>query len=334
MRHKLAVLALLTLAMSSMAKNFPFGSGVVPAVRAGDLKTEYWTDSNGVQHPIWQDPEIQFIVIRDTWALAEPSDGVYDWSYLDHGKNLAVQYAKNIVMSVNGAVYPQWLADEGVPVWQSHASGKTCLYPWNSTLQSKFAAFISAMGARYQPSRYVVGVTMYAGGTAIECFFAEDSVDTMKLDGIAGGGTGSGAVFWENAAKTLINDYIAAFPTTSVYLATGNCYAGDNHASMTDLANWFYAMPVPGSLQSNALSRTFPNGTFPHTTESSSSYLDVMYQYLQPIKTLQQSDPMATNTNVTQNAYNNSGVAVQAYPNDASNDSGAGEDYFNDLLGL
>ena len=96
---------------------------------------------------------------------------------------------------------------------------------------------VTAMGSQFDSQPLVRAISMWCGGTAIECFFAQTQGDATALDQIAGGGTGSGAVFWENAAKTLITDFLHAFPNTPVYLATGTCYP-DSNATMTDLANW------------------------------------------------------------------------------------------------
>ena len=114
-----------------------------------------------------------------------------------------------IVISVAGAQAPQWLYNEGVLQWSSNKTQATAPYPWSGT-QAKWGAFISAMGARYDGYNLVRAVTMWAGGTAIECYFARNGTDDQKLDSIAGGGAGSGAVFWENPARTLIAYYINA----------------------------------------------------------------------------------------------------------------------------
>ena len=179
---------------------------------------------------------------------------------------------------------------------------------------------------------------MWAGGTGIECFFARNGTDDQKLDSIAGGGAGSGAVFWENAAKTLIGYYVSAFPTTNLYLATGQNYSGDQQGSMTDLANWFVSQkPYRYGLQSNALSSTYPafNSSynyypFPHTTLNCADVYN-MYQYVSPIGKMSGSP---TNKQVMQNAYNANGWAVQCHPNDPSYDDEAGVIWFNQQYGL
>lgn len=91
---------------NGMAKPFPKGAGIVCPVRDANLANESWTDSAGGQHLIWSDSNIIFILIRDQWQYAEPSDGAYDWSYLDKGLNLARSYGKPIVISVDGAAAP------------------------------------------------------------------------------------------------------------------------------------------------------------------------------------------------------------------------------------
>jgi hypothetical protein len=215
---------------------------------------------------------------------------------------------------VDGSEAPQWLYNEGVPLWKS-TTGATAPYPWNSTLQSKWSALITTLGVQYDANPLVHAVTMWCGGTAIECFFAETQADKTKLDGLAGGLRGSGAILWENAAKTLINDFFKAFPNTPVYLATGLCYP-DTNTTMSDLATWFRAQAhYINGMQSNALSATFPSGgIFPHTILQSSTLSPILYQDLARISSPRMQG--ATMGQVIKNGENENAKAIQVYPSD------------------
>ena len=260
----------------------------------------------------WKNANVRGVLLRIFWSDLETKDGQYDWSYFTTGLQLATSNNKWLVLSVDGSEAPQWLHNQDkVPLWRS-TSGATAPYPWNSTLQEKWSEMVVTMGEQYDGNSLVHAVTMWCGGTGIECFFAENHSDAEKLDKIADGGPGSGAVLWENAAKTLIADFFTAFPNTPVYLATGLCYPNSN-ATMTDLVNWFRAQAhLVNGMQSNALSRTFPTGgIFSHTTLSTSTLSPIMYQDLAPINSARMQG--ATMGQVIANGENEHAKAIQVY---------------------
>jgi hypothetical protein len=272
------------------------------------------SDPNIKLEACWNAANVRGVLLRVFWSHLEPKDGVYDWSYFTTGIGQAIAHNKWLVLSVDGSEAPEWLYDEGVPRWKS-TTGAKAPYPWNSILQSKWSEMVTNLGSRYDGQSLVHAVTMWCGGTGIECFFAENHTDGNKLDQIAGGGPGSGAVLWENAAKTLINDFFKAFANTPVYLATGLCYPNSN-ATMTDLANWYRAqIHYVNGMQSNALSATFPaGGIFPHTTLASSTLAPIMYQDLAPIISARMQG--ASLGQVIRNGETENAKAIQVYASD------------------
>lgn len=379
MKRIVTLVALILSACPALAfKQMPKGAGVVTTVRDANLANEHWTDSNGVKHYIWQDTNLKFVVIRDIWTLIEPNDVdtpnknyTYDWSYLDNAVSLARSNAKNIVISVSGGydkdlqepAYPSWLQGKGAYIWApSDIAPLSCPAPWDTTVQTKWRELVKALGARYDGDGHVIGVTMWAGGTSIECYFATTKCDACTLDNIAAtygvgsgcsGGcpdqnAGAGGTFWASGAEVLIQDFINAFPTTRLYLATGQNYIGDNGASMTSLACWFTNLnPSGNGLQSCALSYGYPakatglsdcandppitDYQFPHTNLPCSSINIIMYQYLDPIAN---PDMDGTNEQVMRWGYNANAWAIQCYPQDPGADNEAGVDWFNSKLGL
>jgi hypothetical protein len=273
------------------------------------------SDPKIITEACWSAANVRGVLLRVFWSHLEPKDGVYDWSYFKTGLEQAITHNKWVVLSVDGSEAPEWLYDKGVPLWKS-VTGAKAPYPWNSILQSKWSEMVTNLGSRYDGDSLVHAVTMWCGGTGIESFFAENHTDAGKLDNIAGGGPGSGAVLWENAAKTLINDFFKAFPNTPVYLATGLCYPNSN-ATMTDLVIWYRAQHYGNGMQSNALSATFPaGGIFPHTTLSSSTLAPIMYQDLAPIISPRMQG--ATLGQVIRNGETENAKAIQVYPSDPS----------------
>jgi Beta-galactosidase len=303
---RLFVTALAVTAIQSgfAQKPYPLGSMVALPSSDPNIKAE----------ACWKAANVRGVLLRVFWSHLQPTDGAYDWSYFTTGIQLATKYNKWVVISVDGSEAPKWLYTEGVPKWIS-VTGAKGPYPWNSTLQSKWSEVVTNLGSLYDGQPLVHAVTMWCGGTGIECFFAENQTDARHLDKIAGGGSGSGAVLWENAAKVLINDFFKAFPNTPVYLATGLCYP-DSNATMTDLVNWYRNQShYVNGIQSNALSATFPTGgIFSHTTLPSAILAPIMYQDLAPIISPRMQG--ATLGQVFRNGENENAQAIQVYPSD------------------
>jgi hypothetical protein len=322
MRTKLLLTLVVTAIHSGFAqKATPLGSMVA-------LPT---TDPNISTEACWTDPNVLGVLLRVHWREIEGRNGGYNWTYFATGLQLAKTNQKWVVLSVDGSFPPQWLWADGVPQWKS-TTGKTAPYPWNSTLQADWSAMITEMGSRFDGHPLVHAISIWCGGTAIECFFAQNQADATALDQIAGGGPGSGAAFWENAAKTLITDFLNAFPKTRVYLATGVCYP-DNDVTMTDLANWFLGQaPNARGMQSDSLSAHYPSGgIFPHTTLGVSHLgSPIMYQDLVPIGNPRLKG--ATLAEVISHGEKENAKAIQVYPTDPATDETALAD-FNAFIG-
>jgi hypothetical protein len=288
MRNLVAALVAIFLTQGAVAQK-PFPKGVMVVESVND-------DSNYPNWKAWSDPNVKGILLRVNWSDVQPPlGGAISWTYFED----VLQYNKTnnlgkwFVLSVDGAQAPQFVyfGIPAVPKWTS-STGGTCPYPWDTNLQGYWSTLISAMGKKFDGDQSVHGVTMWAGGTAIECFFARDQNDDDKLDDIAHDGSGNGWMLWEAAAKTLINDYMSAFPTTACYLACGQDYYGANEKrSMGDLASWFYNLRLGSNgLQSNAETNHYPfydntyrYWTFPHTALNCANYSLIMYQLLDPV---------------------------------------------------
>jgi hypothetical protein len=286
----------------------PLGSMVVLPVSDVNISTE----------ACWKDPNVRGVQLRVNWRDIAPKDGTYNWKYFTSGIQLATTNNKWVVLVVNGASPPEWLYDDGVPQWTS-TDGKHAPYPWNSIVQSKWSAMTTAMGSQFDGQSRVHAITMWCGGTSLESFFATTPTDATALDQIAGGGAGSGAAFWESAAKTLITDFLGAFPHTPLYLAAGTCYP-NNDATMTDLVNWFRSQsPATRGLESDALQKFYPSyGLFPHTTLLASSISPIMYQDLAAISSPRMKG--ATLADVISHGEKENAKAIQVYPTDPATD--------------
>jgi len=288
------------------------------------------SDPNISNEKCWKDSNVLGVLLRVAWWDVETRTDVYNFSYFTTGLQLASANNKWAVLAIDGSRAPEWMYKQGVPLWKSTEGGRAP-YPWNSTVQAQWAGMIAQMGSLYDTQSLVHGVTMWCGGTSIESFFAVSAADATALDQLAGGGIGSGAVLWENAAETLISDFINAFPNTPIFLATGTCYP-DNDATMTNVASWFLGQsPGARGMQSDALAMYYPSeGIFPHTTLDCASLSPIMYQELAAIGS-PRMDGAALAVVISHGEKENA-KAIQVYPTDPAKDENALAD-FNTYVG-
>jgi hypothetical protein len=308
----ISALALSAIHAGFAQKATPLGSMVVLPVADPLISSE----------ACWKDANVVGVLLRVNWWDVEHRNGTYDWSFFTNGIQLAAANNKWVVLTVNGSSPPHWIYLDGVPQWKSSA-GRAAPYPWNSTVQSTWSALITDLAAQFDGQAIVHAVSVWCGGTAIESYFAVSTTDAAALDQLAGGGAGSGAAFWESAAKTLITDYLTSFKQTPLYLATGTCYP-DNDATMTDLVNWFLGQTsgIRG-MESDALSEYYPSGVgiFPHTTLETADLPLIMYQDLQAIGNPKMKG--ATLAEVIAHGEKENAKAIQVYPTDPATDEGA-----------
>src|SRR5260370_29582949 len=105
-------------------------------------------------------PSVDGISIRQAWADLEPSEGVYNWAYLDTEIGLARSAGKKGLLRIeDGSLnIPPWVMN-GIattfsyldlnPYPSSYASTITIPVFWDSYYLAKKTAMITAVGARY-----------------------------------------------------------------------------------------------------------------------------------------------------------------------------------------
>jgi hypothetical protein len=180
--------------------------------------------------PGWFFPGCAGHALRIHWSTLEPSNGVFNWAYLDAAFALAAQYNKkisfNIIVGVNGT--PSWFT----PGTSITFSTGTVPAPWDSGFQTAFGAAISAAGARYDSNPYLSyvdchGMGASGAGTALFCSTTGD--DTIFFN-LFGGNATTAVATWVSAAVTLIGFYKAAFPNTPLSWNIGHTL-GDGTAA-------------------------------------------------------------------------------------------------------
>ena len=287
----------------AMAKTPPRGLSVALPVDDPKIATEVcWTDTN-----------VQMVLLRTKWSSIEPSPGVFDWGYFDAGLALCQKYGKRAQMSINGGAryYPSWLS---VQKWKTNKGGYSPC-PWDPKLQTEVAKMIAVFGARYDENPLLSSVTMWAGGRGIETFFCQTPAQQKVLD------AAGGPSIFITASEAIIDAYAKAFPTTPIYLATGNAYP-DGRTTMTTIAKYMLSKYPNSGLQSCALSSRYPSGKlFPHTKIRSSKVRHIGFQFLLALTSPQMAGSTLETT--LTNGLNYGAAWVQAYPTDPVTDPAA-----------
>jgi hypothetical protein len=271
-----ACLLMLSLSTSGFAqlKPAPLGSMVLLPVEDPHIATE----------PCWNDPNVQGVLLRDRWELVQPAaaDSPH-WDYFNNGVKVAQAKGKWVMLSVDcGLGGPSWvLSERGVGVWISYSVHGKMVENWSSAAQAYLKPVIRTLGQTFDSNSTVRGVTIWVGGTGIECYFAQNDkeVSEIKNDG--------GISVWLTGAETLVGYYQEFFPTTQLYLATGTANI-DNRLTMTTLAQYCLSLGI--GLQSNGASAGYPKGPdFPHTNLALTSIPLLGYQDSAPAAELHES---------------------------------------------
>jgi len=179
-------------------------------------------DLNSVDSPFSQialdAPYIVGLSPRVGWGTVEPSEGQYDWSFLDGVFQTAIQHNKRVYLRVHPGVFtPDWVYQAGAKKVTGSSLGlikgafNTFPVPWDSVFLTKWKALVVALGNRYNsnPALYIVGV---AGPTyeSIEFYLPSTETAWQKF------GYTPNNLF--NAWKQCIDAYAQAFPSKNIAL--------------------------------------------------------------------------------------------------------------------
>ena len=263
--------------------------------------------------PAWTDPNIVGVLLRTRWSSVELTQSRFDWNYFDRGLSMAHTKGKTVILSVHAGNYsPSWIYG-GAKAFALR-SGEIPA-PWDPVFQVEWGKLIAALGARYDADPSVVAITMGGLGKEIECFFARTASEIQELN------AAGGVSIWATAARKIIDAYMAAFPATPCYLATGTNYE-DQRKSMSDVV--IYGLEkYPGrfGVQSNALSPHYPNKPkFPHTTIDCSSIPLIGYQLVAPVRSSRVGGTLAQ---TLANGIAHGAKWIQVYPGDPATDEAA-----------
>ena len=177
-------------------------------------------------------PDVVGVSIRQDWADLEPTEGNFDWSFLDSEVAKATAAGKQVLLRIDTqAGKPAWVTaaiqqagglfftfdDDGVPT--------TIPVFWDPTFLAKKKAMITALGAHFTNSPAVkIVAASFANAISEDWSVPHTAADVLNW--FAVGYTTEKLL---DAGKQIIDTTMAAFPNQYVTLAIG----GNGHVGAT-----------------------------------------------------------------------------------------------------
>lgn len=183
----------------------------------------------GCRESVLSNPSVDGISIRQDWKDLEPTEGGYNWSFLDSEIARAAAAGKQVLLRINTqANKPVWVTDAvaaaGGTFFTFFNEGVETTIPvfWDPTFLAKKKAMITALGAHFtnNPAIKIVW-SSFANANSEDWSVPHTSSDIAKW--LAAGYTSDKLL---DAGKQIIDATMAAFPNQYVTLAVG----GNGHA--------------------------------------------------------------------------------------------------------
>jgi hypothetical protein len=177
-----------------------------------------------------ENPDLAGFSIRQNWADLEPSEGNFDWSFLDSEVAKAAAVGKGILLRINTqAGKPAWVTaaieQAGGIFFTFDDDGVSTTIPvfWDPTFLAKKQAMIAAIGAHFTNNPTVQIVVASFANAKSEDWNVPHTAPNIA-DWFAAGYTTEKML---DAGKQIIDATMAAFPNQYVTLAiAGNGHAG------------------------------------------------------------------------------------------------------------
>lgn len=213
---------------------------------------------------VLSNPSVDGISIRQTWADLEPTEGHYNWSFLDAEVAQADAAGKPVLLRVltqNGK--PKWVtaaitAADG-KFFTFTAEGVTSTIPvfWDPTFLAKKKAMIAALGAHFSGSPAVKIVAVSFANARSEDW----NVPHTPQDIVHWQEAGYTSQKLLDTGKTLIDAAMTAFPNQLVTLAVaddGLLDSSGSYVALTAIATARASWPGRLIVQKNSLSAVNP----------------------------------------------------------------------------
>jgi hypothetical protein len=177
-------------------------------------------------------PNVDGISIRQDWTELEPTEGVFDWSFLDSEVARAAAAGKQVLLRINTqANKPAWVSsavtEAGGTFFTFDNDGIQTTIPvfWDPTFLAKKKAMIAALGAHFTSNVAIKIVSASFANASSEDWSVPHTAPDVA-DWFAAGYTSEKML---DAGKQIIDATMAAFPNQQLTLAV----AGNGHAGAT-----------------------------------------------------------------------------------------------------
>ncbi|MGH8093367.1 MAG: beta-galactosidase [Chthoniobacterales bacterium] len=186
------------------------------------------------QAAVLANPDVDGVTLRQDWASLEPTEGTFDFSFLDTAVASVGAVGKKVLLRIGTqSGKPGWVTtavqNAGGSFFTFTAHGATTTIPvfWDATFLAKKTAMIAALGAHFaQNPTVAVVVASFANATSEDWNVPHTPPDVLNW--LALGYTSDKLI---GAGQTIIDATMTAFPNQIVTLAVG----GSGHVKGTNL---------------------------------------------------------------------------------------------------
>jgi Beta-galactosidase len=181
---------------------------------------------NGIQplSSVLANADVDGITLRQDWSALEPTEGNFDWTYLDSAVAASAGAGKQVLLRISTqAAKPAWVTtavrNAGGSFFTFTNNGVETKIPvfWDPTFLAKKTAMIAALGAHFRNNPAVKIVSASFANATTEDWYVPDT-RPLVTQWLALGYTSQKML---DAGRTIIDATMAAFPNQYVTLAVG-----------------------------------------------------------------------------------------------------------------
>ncbi len=186
------------------------------------------------QQAVLDNPDVDGVSIRVGWVTLEPTEGAFDWTFVDSEVSRAAGAGKVVLLRIaTQAGKPQWVTDAvtaaGGTFYNFDQNGVLTTIPvfWDPTFLTKKKAMITAVGAHFANNPTVkIVCASFANATSEDWNVPHTPAEVVKW--LALGYTSEKML---DAGRQIIDTTMVAFPNAYVTMAI----AGNGHVNGQNL---------------------------------------------------------------------------------------------------